>query len=342
MEMVTLPRTGLALSALGMGTVPIAAGRVAEDERVPILRAVYDMGINWFDTARNYGPAEDALGEAFHGMRDRVVIISKSSAMQPEALQAQMHETLRLLRSDYVDVYMFHSAYAVRQECFLTPGGLLDIVTRAREAGKVRFLGFSAHSFELALEALDTAAFDFAMVPANLISTQYIEGAFLDRARARGVTVLAMKPYGGGRIENPRMCLKYLRQFPDVLPCVGIESAAQMAENLRIWDEGQGSLTADDLGEIERIRATLGDRFCRQCGYCLPCPQGVPIIMANLMEVWAKQMSPQVLKQYMSWIVPAARRCIECRECVARCPYDLPIPEMLRESIALFDRTVAA
>jgi hypothetical protein len=324
-----------------MGTVPIAAGRMPPGSGVPTLRAVYDLGINWFDTARNYDIAEDVLGEAFHGMRDRVVIMTKSGATEPGILQSQMDDSLRRLRSDYVDVYMFHGAGAVMQECFLGDGGLLDIVQRAKEAGKIRFLGFSAHSVELALKALDAGVFDFCLVPANFISTQYIEGSFMARARTLGVTVMAMKPFGGGRIDDRRLCLKYLRQFPDVLPCIGVESVAQMAENIRTWDAERGPLTPEDRAAMDRIHAEIGDRFCRQCGYCMPCPQGVPIIFMNLMEVWAKQMSAGVLRMVCQGMVEAAKRCVECRECVGKCPYDLDIPQMLKDNIALYERTVA-
>jgi predicted aldo/keto reductase-like oxidoreductase len=341
MEKVTFPRTGLTLSPLGMGTVPMVAGRLPPEGAVPTLRAVYNLGINWFDTSRLYGPAEDTLGEAFHGMRDQVVIMTKSGAVQPEALRQSLEASLRALQSDYVDVYSFHTTHAIEQECFLGPGGLWDVVEHAREAGQVRYLGFSAHSVELALKAMDVAAFDFAMVPANFISTQYLEGPFMARARAGGVTVLAMKPFGGGRIQNPGLRLRYLRQFPDVLPCIGVESGAQTAENIRIWERAPGPLTPDEHAEMDRIHAELGDRFCHQCGYCEPCPQGVPIMDMNLMEAWVRQCTPQTLTLVLGWAVKKAGDCVGCRECVAKCPYDLPIPDMLKEYVALYERTVA-
>jgi predicted aldo/keto reductase-like oxidoreductase len=185
------------------------------------------------------------------------------------------------------------------------------------------------------------AAFDFAMVPANFISTQYIEGPFMAQARAQGVTVLAMKPFGGGRIRNQRLCLRYLRQFPDVLPCIGVESAAQMAENIRLWEGAPGPLTPEERAEMDRIHAELGDTFCHQCGYCEPCPQGVPIMDMNLMEAWVKQCSPETLEMVLGRAVTKAGDCVGCRECVAKCPYDLDIPAMLKEYIALYERTMA-
>ncbi|NPV10061.1 MAG: hypothetical protein HPY83_19110 [Anaerolineae bacterium] len=340
MDTVTLPRTGLTLSPLGMGTVPMVS-RVPTDERVGVVRAVRDLGINWFDTARAYNDAEDVLGEAFAGSRHEVVIITKSGAKEPERLRLSIEESLRRLRTDYVDALFFHGGGAIETECFLGPGGLLEAAEDCRRAGKTRFLGFSAHSVDLAVSALDIPSFDFAMVPANFMSPQYIQGAFMERARERGVTVLAMKPFGGGRIRNPGLCLKFLKRFPDVLPCVGIEKPAEMAEDLRLWDEAAGPLTVADQAEMERIHAELGDRFCRQCGYCMPCPEGVPIMFMNLMEAWVKQLSLSDLVHVAGGAVEAAKGCVECRKCVEKCPYDLPIPEMLKDSIALYERTVA-
>ncbi len=339
MDRILLPGTDLALSPLGMGTVPMVT-RVPADERVDLVRAVRDLGINWFDTARRYGDAEDVLGEAFAGVRDQVVISSKSGARDPESLRLDIEESLRRLRTDYLDIFLFHGGGALRQECFLTSGGLLDTAQRARQAGKFRLLGFSAHSVELALRALDVPAFDVAMVPANFISVQYIEGPFMDIARDRGVTVLAMKPFGGGRLDNARLCLQYLQQYDGVLPCIGIQRLVEMQENVRVWQD-PNPLGAGDWAEIERLRATLGDRFCRQCGYCLPCPQGVPIISMNLMEAWVKQLSRDALVDAFASGVERARGCVACRECVEKCPYDLPIPEMVADGVALYERTVA-
>ena len=339
MERVVLDKTGLVLSPLGMGTVPMVT-RIQGHGRVDLVRAVMDLGINWFDTSRNYGDAEEVLGEAFEGVRHEVVIISKSLARDADTLRQHLAVTLQGLRSDYLDVFLFHGGGALKQESFFAPGGLLETAEDAKRDGKVRFLGFSAHNVELAIKALDVASFDLAMVPANFMSVQYIEGAFMAKARQRGVTVLAMKPFGGGRLENARLCLKFLKGYPGVLPCVGIQKIEEMEENIRVWEEG-GALTPEDLAEMARIRAELGDRFCRVCGYCMPCPNGISIFFVNLMQAWVKQLSKEALIATLGGPVEQAKGCTECRECVEKCPYDLPIPEMLKENVALYERYTA-
>ena len=339
MELVELARSGLCLSPVGMGTAPMVT-RVHGPERVDLVRRVVDLGVNWFDTARRDADAETVLGAALKGIRDRIIIVTKSGAHDPAMLTEHINESLRQLKTDYVDVFLFHGGGAVKNEAFGQVGGLLETVEDARRAGKIRFLGFSAHSEELACTAIEVESFDFAMVPANFISTRYIDGPFMDAARERDVTVFAMKPFGGGRIEAPRLCLNFLKQYPGLMPCVGVDRVDQMEENLRIWEDS-AELNANDLREIDRIRNELDENFCRQCGYCLPCPQGVPIISMNLMEAWVKQLSPEALAGVHSGGVEKARECVECRECVEKCPYDLPIPELLKDGIELFERTTA-
>jgi predicted aldo/keto reductase-like oxidoreductase len=300
------------------------------------VRGVFDVGINWFDTARGYADTELRLGEALLGIRDQVAIMTKSPARDPETFRTHIHESLERLQTDYVDVLLFHGGEAVHEDCFFGPGGMLEIAHDAVQAGKVRHLGFSAHRPATALALLDIPAMAVAMVPANFISREYIDGQVMSRARAQGVALLAMKPLGGGRIDNPELCLKFLKTYPDLIPCIGIEQLAEMEQNIRVWEDN-APLTAEDFIEMDRIREMLGDRFCRGCNYCQPCPEGVPISTVAFAGIFAKQFTPDKVVEILSEPVEQARGCVECRECVDRCPYDLDIPEMIKDNIALFE-----
>ncbi len=334
MDKIELGSTGLEVSPLGMGVIQI--GRRPWAESVEVVRGVMDLGINWFDTARAYGDTELRLGEALLGIRNEVIIMSKSHAHEPDLFRTHIDESLERLQTDYLDVLFFHGGGAIEEGCFLGPGGILEIAEDAVRAGKVRFLGFSAHRIELALKALDIPSVSVAMVPANFISREWIDGRFLPKAQAQGVAVLAMKPLGGGRITNAELCLKFLKTYPDLIPCIGIERVSEMAQNVRVWEEG-APLTADDLAEMERIEELLGDRFCRGCGYCQPCPQGVPISTVAFASIFARQMTREKVLEMLVEPVEQARACIECGECVDKCPYDLAIPEMIKENIAFFE-----
>jgi predicted aldo/keto reductase-like oxidoreductase len=240
------------------------------------------------------------------------------------------------LQTDYLDVFLFHGGDAMVKDSFLAPGGMLETAQRAVEAGKIRFLGFSAHRPAIALKGLEIKALQVAMVPANFISREYIDGAFIAHARKQNVAVLAMKPFGGGRIADAPLCLRFLKGYPELLPCVGIERSREMAENLSVWESNE-SLAEQDRAEMGRLTELMGNRFCRGCRYCLPCPEEIPIPTVTFLNVFSMQMpKDQVITEEHSRAVELAKECSECRQCVERCPYGLEIPDMLKENIQFY------
>lgn len=337
MQQVTMGKTGLQVSPLGMGVIAIS--RVEWQESIDIVRGVRDLGINWFDTAQAYGDTELRLGEALRDVRDEVIIVSKSGASTPDKLAAQFDDRLKRLGTDHLDVFLFHNISAVEDDSFFSPGGLLEVAEDAVRAGKVRFLGFSAHRVGRAIKALGVPSFSVAMVPINFISREFVDGEFMTLARERNVAVLGMKPMGGGRIEDPELCLKFLKTYPDVIPCIGVASVAEMAENVRYW-ERSGPLTPADHAEMARLRDELGSRFCRGCMYCMPCPEGISIWPVTFTKVFLRQFPRDRMIGWYQEKMDRARGCTECRECVEKCPYDLEIPEMLKENIAFYEEFV--
>jgi hypothetical protein len=331
--------TGLSVSEIGMGTIQIT--RLGWKQSIRVVHEVMDLGVNWFDTARSYLDSELRLGDAFKGRRDRVIIITKSGEKTPERIEQQLNESLSRLKTDYVDIFFFHSGDVIDQESFLAPGGILETVQRAVEAGKIRFLGFSAHHPAVALKGLEIDALQVAMVPSNFISREYTDGPFMERARDKNVAVLAMKPFGGGRISDTAVALKFLKNYPDLFPCIGIEKSAEMEQNLALW-RGDEGLIPEDEAEIERLTAVLGDRFCRGCGYCLPCPQEIPIPTVTFLKVFSRQIpKAEVVTEEHDRQVELAKTCTECRQCVERCPYNLDIPEMLTENVRFYEQFAA-
>ena len=339
MKRKLLGRTGLHLSELGMGTIQLA--RLEWKESIRLLREVRDMGVNFFDTGRGYFDSELRLAEAFKGMREDVVLITKSGAKTPEALKTDIDESLKRLGTDYIDIFMFHTAVALEQPCFAE---MINVIWDAREAGKIQNFGFSAHKVELAIKALDIMSFAVAMIPANFISREYIDGEFMRLARKWEVGVIGMKPFGGGRIDSPGVSLRFLKRYRHLFPCIGIEHASEMQQNIDIWDNAwkltkEGELFDVDKQKIQRIREQLGNSFCRACGYCMPCPEGIRIPTVTFMQVYAKQMPRSwVVSDAHQEVMDQARKCTECRKCVEKCPFDLNIPEMLRENIEFYER----
>jgi predicted aldo/keto reductase-like oxidoreductase len=334
-----LGSTGLNVSELGMGAIQIT--RLDWRDSIRVIHEVMDLGINLIDTARSYLDSELRLGEALRGRREKVILISKSTEPNPEGVRHQIDESLERLQTDYLDVFLFHGGKALMEDSFMAEGGILEAATRAVDAGKIRFLGFSAHHPSIALRGLDIKQLQVAMVPANFISREYIDGPFMSKAHERNVAVLAMKPFGGGRIANAPLCLRFLKNYTGLIPCIGIEHSSEMAENLAVWRSG-GTLTREDRGEIEELTGLLGERFCRGCGYCLPCPEGIPIPTVTFLKVFSMQMpQDRVITPKHDQAVEQAKGCSECRKCVENCPYDLDVPQMLKENIQFYERFAA-
>jgi len=335
MEQISLGETGLRISPIGMGSIQIT--RLEWNQSIKVVREVMDLGINWFDTARAYFDSELRLGEALKGNRNKVFISTKSGMTDPKDLQIQIDESLQRLHTDYIDIFLFHGDGAIGNENFLAPGGTLETAKKAIKAGKIRYLGFSAHRVDPAIKALDVEQLKVAMVPANFISREFIDGDFMAKARKNKIAVVAMKPFGGGRMGNARICLKFLKSYPNLIPCIGIEKTLEMAENLKIWTEEE-PLTAEDYKEMNRIKDLLGDKFCRLCYYCMPCPENIQIPNITFLKVFAKQNPrDKVVTDDNRQAVEMAKKCTKCRKCVEKCPFHLSIPEMLEENIAFYE-----
>lgn len=328
MERISIGKTGIELSALGMGTIQIT--RLPWEESIRVVQDVHRLGVTWFDTAQGYLDSELRLGEAVHAFRDDVVLMTKSGAREPNKLREAIEASLKRLATSYIDIFLFHGGGAVQESGFADSGGLLETAREYVRRGKIKCLGFSAHRPEIALKALEFDELVIGMVPANFINREYIDAEFMERARSRGVTVIAMKPLGGGRIRAAGPSIRFLKQYPGLVPCIGIENAEEMRDNINYWDDDQ-TFSAEDESILSAERKVLGDRFCRMCGYCLPCPEDIPIPTVNFLEVFSMQMPrDRVITEKHTEAVEKVALCTECRTCVERCPYDLDIPAMIR------------
>lgn len=186
--------TGEELSIIGMGGIVVSGLEQSQANR--IVRFAFDKGVNYFDVAPTYADAEDRLGPALEGIRDRVFLACKTNQRQAADARRELHESLGKLRTDRFDLYQLHGLSSVEEveQCF-APGGAMEVLLEAREQGQIRYLGFSAHSPEAALEAMERFDFTSVLFPFNYIT--YYKGGFgpavLERAQEKGVARLALK-----------------------------------------------------------------------------------------------------------------------------------------------------
>jgi len=334
MHKVRLGKSELMVSAAGLGGIPIQ--RPTEAKAIEVVRRCLDLGVNFIDTANAYGNSEERIGQAIAGRREGLILATKSGAREGSELRQHLELSLKQLSVDYIDLYQLHCVSNFEDyEKSLASGGPLDVIREAQAAGQVGHIGITCHSMEVALEATQSGFFETTMFPFNFVSHEAAE-KLIPLAQEHDVGFIVMKPMGGGLLENAAVAFKYLRQFPDTVPIVGIERTEEIEEIIAIM-EGDPQMTPAEEAEMERLRAELGTRFCRRCGYCQPCPEGVPIQRLMILETMLKRFPAEsFFPRWGTEVVPQAENCVQCGECEEKCPYHLPIREMIEEHLGLF------
>ncbi len=194
MEKRPYGKTGIGLSVIGFGGILVRDEPPEEASR--LVSQAIDWGINYFDVAPSYGNAQECLGPALEPYRKDVFLACKSEKRSAREAQAELDESLELLRTDYFDLYQLHAVTTDEDvQQILAPGGALETLVAARDAGIVRHLGFSAHSETAALALMDAFAFDSILFPVNWVTwnTGKFGARVVDIAVQKGLAILALK-----------------------------------------------------------------------------------------------------------------------------------------------------
>jgi predicted aldo/keto reductase-like oxidoreductase len=216
----------------------------------------------------------------------------------------------------------------------LAPGGAYEALDKARSQGKTRFIGFSSHNLQTSIKACRTGRFDTVQIPFNFIERDPAE-ELLGVADEMDMGIIGMKPLGGGMLGRADLCFRFLQQYPSVVPDPGIRAPEEVDEIVSLYGTRK-PLTDADVKDIEKIRAELGTRFCRRCEYCMPCDQGVKIPMVLGFRAFSNRLPPAATIALVDDPMKGVGECIECGECIERCPYELPIPDLLKENLSLY------
>lgn len=335
MEYVALGKTGLIISRLGFGGIPIQ--RISAAETGTLMAKVKDAGINFIDTAKSYTVSEAYLGEALEGMREKFVLATKSMSRDKEGMKQDIKDSLKKLKTDFIDLYQVHNPSLSQLDQITGPGGALEALMEAREAGLIGHVGLTAHSLEVFERAVEMDWVETVMFPYNIVESQGEE--LIKVCQERKIGFIAMKPLAGGAIEDADTAIRFILSNPGVSVMIpGMAEEKELSQNLRAA-EMKEPLSEKELGKIEAIRKELGSQFCRRCNYCAPCAAGIAIPSVFLftgylerygLEGWARE-------RYNSLEVTASA-CIECGICETRCPYELPIREMMKNSAKKFGK----
>ncbi|MDR1665253.1 MAG: aldo/keto reductase, partial [Clostridiales bacterium] len=280
-----------------------------------------------YDTANGYTTSEDRIGTALGAVREKIILCTKSSGNTPEKMTAHLENSLKMLRTDYLDVLQIHNPSFVPK-----PGGedgLYDCLLKARAQGKIRFIGITAHSRERAREAAESGLYDVLQYPLSYLSSVE-ELDLITLCQEKNVGLLAMKGLCGGLLTNIKAAFAFLRQYENVFPIWGMQKISELDEFIS-YENHLPVMDEEMERAIETDRAELSGSFCRGCGYCLPCPANVPIPMAARITFL---LNRSVRESFTTedWRENMRRidGCTGCGHCKAHCPYRLDTPELLK------------
>ena len=336
MRTITLGSTGITAPQNGFGALPIQ--RVSETEAVKLLHRAYEGGMRFFDTARGYTDSEEKLGAAFGKMRDQAIIATKTQSKTPEDFRAHLEQSLKNLRTDYIDIYQFHCV----DQCY-APGdgtGMYECMLEAKEAGKIRHIGITAHKIGVAFECVNSGLYETMQFPFSYLSGQQ-EIDLVRLCAEKNVGFLAMKGLAGGLITRSEAAMAFVSQYENVMPIWGVQRETELEEWLSYMEETP-EMTAEISSFIEKEKKELCGEFCRGCGYCMPCPAGIMINQCARMSLMLRR-APSA-----AWLTPEMQEemkkiegCLHCGKCMEKCPYSLNTPELLEKNYEDYKKVLA-
>lgn len=325
MSQVTLGRTGITSSKNAFGALPIQ--RVSTDYAGMLLRKAYAAGFTFFDTARVYSDSEQKMGLALSDVRKNIIITTKTMARTVEDFWENLEKSLTLLKTDYIDIYQFHTPPFCPK-----PGdgtGLYEAMLEAREQGKIRFIGITNHRLDVAEEAVKSGLYDTLQFPFNYLAAEK-DIALVNLCKEANIGFIAMKGLSGGLITNSAAAYAWLNQYDNVLPIWGIQRESELDEFIGYFDNPP-KLTGELQAVIDKDREELSGNFCRACGYCMPCPAGIQISTgARMSQLIRRSPSADWLSDRSQEMMMNIENCIECGQCKEKCPYELDTPELLK------------
>ena len=330
-----LGKTGLEISRLGLGGIPIQ--KIDSDGTRALIGELVKAGVNFIDTARGYTVSEEFLGYALEGVRERFVLATKSTSRTKEAMAKDIDTSLEKLRTDYIDLYQMHNPSAKELEVAIAPGGALEALIEARESGKIGHIGITLHSLELFERALELDWVETVMFPYNIVETQ--GEALIAKCAEKNIGFICMKPLAGGAIEDARCALRFVVSNPAVTVVIpGMADSKEIEKNVDAVAD-TSPLTTVEIKQVEEIKSVLGTNFCRRCNYCAPCAVGISIPAVLLFEGYYSRynLKDWALQRYAT-LNKKASECIECGACESRCPYELPIRSMLKKAAAVLKK----
>ncbi len=330
-----LGKTGLKISAVGFGGIPIQ--RLSFSEAVSVVKKAYEQGINFFDSARSYTDSEIKIGKALAKIpRENIILATKVRVRSYEKVKENIDESLNNFQTDFIDLYQLHNVSNSEELNLIFENNCVKALKEAQKEGKVKHIGITSHNPEIAVQALQKENFDTVQFPFNIVEPEATE-ELLPLAQKMEVGTIVMKPLCGGSLSNNEVAARDLLSYPVSTIIPGMQTEEEVLKNIKAAE--MPPPTKEEKEKLLREAQELGTRFCRRCEYCLPCPEGINITFCFLMLGYWKRYKLYNWAQdrYDSQEVKASA-CKDCGECEEKCPYNLPIREMLKECRDIFEK----
>jgi len=231
-----------------------------------------------------------------------------------------------------LDLYQFHNiSFCPKKE-----DDLYKAMLEAKNEGLINHIGITTHKYTIAHEAIESGLYETLQYPFSYLSGEK-ELEIVKKCGQKNIGFIAMKAMAGGLINNSKAAYAYMNQFDNVLPIWGIQNLKELDEFLS-YDET--TILNDEIKiAIENDKKTLGDDFCRGCGYCMPCPQDIRISTCARMSLWIRRFPSQpCLTEEFQEMMEKTQECMECYACVDNCPYELDIPRLLKDNYEDYKR----
>ncbi|MFW9922916.1 MAG: aldo/keto reductase [Candidatus Thorarchaeota archaeon] len=367
-----LGQTGIKVSILGYGamrlpTITPGEPKINENEAIRLIRMAIDNGVNFVDTAYNYhnNESEIVVGKALkNGYRNKVTLSTKAPIWKDEYnkrehFQEHLHEQLKKLDVESIDIYLLH---AINEKTWkkVQELNLIEEGRKAKEQGKIKHLAFSFHDKpEVLKEIIDSNGFEVMLVQYNILDTVLEE--MIEYAHKKGLGVMIMGPVAGGRLAGAApeemkeylspgkntfadLALKFVWSNPNVnVALSGMGSEEMVSTNLAVANSENYTLTSEQMEKAKELGKKikgLSELICTSCKYCEPCKQEVNIsyIFRCLIAYQVYGQRKDAKRAYsqigtVDWAPGKnAEACIECGECLDKCPQKIQIIDQLKEA----------
>lgn len=353
MEYNRLGRTNLNISVIGFGGLPLFLE--PPEKAIKTIHSALDEGINYFDldeggnqfiTDKVYRDGGSKIGEVLKVRREDCYLGVKSMRQTYDELKEDVDLALeRIVKGtsrEVIDIFQLAFLDSPQKlEVIFSRNGGLRALEEAKEEGKIDYILAAAHNPRTMIQIINTGGFDVIEFPFNIIENEYTR-TVIPLAKQKDIGTVVMKPVGGGQLASlAEYSLRWIlgHEINCVIP--GMKNEEEVRKNAQIGHAPQ-ALDGKGYEALKKLGEQIGKEYCHRCGYCLPCSQGIFII--GIMDLLKTPITTLERKRvaYKNFVdskgTSPASSCIECRECVARCPFDLPIPELMSQAVDVLEK----